>query len=258
MRVIPRFVNRLLSTHRLKLPTIRFISRILCVSCVLFSISPFFRQYSQGWPHGSPLNPLPMIYDLPTTVQSLPVPTEPTSPQACPRKEFNGLLIKSVSTHEEINLIPTIILGRLFTRSHILPPTYPNGSQVAVPTFPRHTFSMSYPVSLRQELYVPLQRSRVLSLGVICGLRVPWYFSIHFLFPLNFVTDPHGSTLCIFLYVSFPSDSRDGCDGCPCGGFDGCPCLSFTSFHDHSLVWHLIPPGSEFICNRIKKVEDQG
>jgi hypothetical protein len=115
-----------------------------------------------------------MIYDLPTTVQSLPVRTEATSSQACPRKEFNGLLIKSVSTHEEINLIPTVILGRSFTRSHILPPTYPNGSQVAAPTFPRRTFSMPYPASLRQELYVRLQQSRVHTLSSILASGNPY------------------------------------------------------------------------------------
>jgi len=44
-----------------------------------------------------------MLYDLPATVQTLPVRTEPTSPQACPRKEFNVLGFESLSAHEEVN-----------------------------------------------------------------------------------------------------------------------------------------------------------
>ena len=45
--------------------------------------------------------PLQMLFVLPTSVQALQVRTETTSPQACPRKEFDVLRFESLSAHEE-------------------------------------------------------------------------------------------------------------------------------------------------------------
>ena len=113
-------------------------------------------------------------------------------------------------------MIPTGILGRLFTRSHILPPTYPIGPQVVVLMFPRRTFSMSYPASLHKELHVRLQQSLVLSLGVICGLRL--YFRLYLFSRVCFVTDPRGSTLYILVYVLVVTSGLTSADVSPTSG----------------------------------------
>ena len=60
-------------------------------------------------------NSLQMFYDLPTTVQTFPFHTEHTNPQAYPRLEFNVLLFESLSSHEEVNWIPTDPLKHLLS-----------------------------------------------------------------------------------------------------------------------------------------------
>ena len=114
-------------------------------------------------------------FDLITHVHSLPNHTQHTNPQALPHKEFNVHGFGSLSAYEEVNWIPTDLLGRLFTRRHDFLPTLHIGSQVAVHRFPGHTILILHMTLSHKEFGVRFFQPRVVCLGVFCGLYV--YFS---------------------------------------------------------------------------------
>ena len=89
---------------------------------------PFLIKCSQGWPHGCDGSSL-ILFKCFVTIQSLFtrsqfVHTEPTRPQDYPHRSFLFICwrVSVVSTNEEVNMIPTGLLGRLSTRRHILDP----------------------------------------------------------------------------------------------------------------------------------------
>jgi hypothetical protein len=111
---------------------------------------PFLIKCSQGWPHGCDGSSL-ILFKCFVTIQSLFirsqfVHTEPTRPQDYPHRSFLFICwrVSVVSTNEEVNMIPTGLLGRLSTRRHILDPRSHIGPQVTTDIFPRHTFSNPY------------------------------------------------------------------------------------------------------------------
>jgi hypothetical protein len=143
--------------------------------------------------------------DFPSSVHHRPVPTQPTGPQAYARKELlwafvEGFIVTWCGKLDLHNRQPSkVIRDMKHHTQHLLFQFVSKGNAHLL-----HSRNQKSPYQgffWRSEVHVRSLRIRIVSHRVVCTHSVGLATSL--LFWVFFFTDSRGSTVYIFLYVSF-------------------------------------------------------